>query len=111
MSLSHPACPSCWLGQDYGEALAQARKLGLAPRHVVVTRPPSTGVAQGLLRLIAVRPYPNVPPAGSKLKEAFWQSLNGEGEIACQNSWTGDWEWILAYPMFERTPWERQKKK
>lgn len=111
MSLSHPDCPSRWLGQDYGEALAQASQLGLVPRHVVVTRPPSTGLVQGRLRVIAVRPYPNAPKAGFEYDEAFWQSLSEEGEAACQSSWTGDWEWILAYPVFERTPLERQKKK
>lgn len=111
MSLSHPDCPSYWLGQDYGEALVQARQLGLAPRHVVVTRPPSTGLVQGRLRVIAIRPYSDVPNASSELNEAFWQELNDQSEVACKSSWTGDWEWILAYPVFTRTPRERQKKK
>lgn len=111
MSLSHPDCPSCWLGQDYGEALAQARQLGLAPRHVVVTRPPSTGTVQGRLRVIAVRPYPAAQTMRTYQDESFWQNLDDKGEAACQSSWSGDWEWILAYPIFERTPLERQKKK
>lgn len=111
MSSSHPDCPGRWLGQDYGEALAQARQLGLAPRHVVVTRPPSTGLAEGRLRVIAVRPYPNAPEEGPEPDEAFWSSVNDESEAAYLSSWTGAWEWILAYPVFERTPWERQKKK
>ncbi|MGM9998009.1 MAG: hypothetical protein ACI38Q_01205 [Candidatus Bruticola sp.] len=110
MGSINPDCPGCWLGQDYGEALAQAAKLGLAPRHVVVTRPPSTGIAQGRLRLLAVRPYPP-PTVCSFQNESFWQNLNSDTESACSAGWNGDWEWILAYPVFERTPVESRKKR
>ncbi|MGM9991990.1 MAG: hypothetical protein ACI376_03960 [Candidatus Bruticola sp.] len=109
MGSVNPDCPGCWLGQDYGEALAQAVKLGLAPRHVVVTRPPFKGLAQGRLRLLAVRPYPSLA-ADSFSDESFWQNLNSEANPAYSESWSGDWEWILAYPVFERAPREQRKK-
>lgn len=93
MGESASSVPGCWLGRTYFEALAQARGLGLAPRHVVITRPPRAGIAEGELRVIAIRPW----------HEADGFSVNGDcaEESAASGTEPQVWEWIAAYPKFE----------
>ena len=61
--------PGDWLGWEYSEALPLAEKLGQAPRHVVVSRPPCSGIGEGALRIMTVRPYVD------RVKARLWPVL------------------------------------
>lgn len=128
--------PGDWLGWEYSEALPLAEKLGQAPRHVVVSRPPCSGIGEGALRIMTVRPYVsrkstcNVgqgegaamagPGAVEKTDGAALsgaaqrkQPQGGElndGDLSAWNSaWMGEWEWVLTYTKFERIVRERRR--
>ncbi|MBQ7501787.1 hypothetical protein IJT93_03605 [bacterium] len=93
------SCP--WLGQDYFQVLSRARKLGEAPVHVIVSRPPFAGLASGRLMVIGVRPFKS---ASAPMSEGGRIGMSGEAAESGGCAQTAGSEWILSYSNFERAP-------